>query len=61
MTREEKAQKAFDLIKEKGGEEVATMLWNWLGSDPFEDIYECAVKEEYIEDEEEEDDEDGDD
>ncbi len=54
MTREERAQKGYDFIVEQASEEVANMLWNWLGSDPFETIYECAVKEEYIEDEEEE-------
>ena len=39
---------------EQDGEDVATMLWNWLGADTFEDIYECAVKDEYIEEEPEE-------
>ena len=54
MTREEKAQKGYDFLVEQAGEDVATMLWNWLGADTFEDIYECAVKDEYIEEEPEE-------
>ena len=54
----EKAEKAYEWLKEKICEDNADMLWNWLGCDPFAEIYEGAVADGYIDEEEEEDEDD---
>lgn len=60
MDNYEKAQKAYEWLKEKIGEADADMLYNWLGMDPFAEIYDGAVADGHIEEEDEEEDDEED-